>query len=374
MSLERGPRETGGKEVARGLLGTCLDMCPEKERRDRERFKDLAVFERVDGSRERTSADLAVKKFSRNAAECPEDIRPVPVLLRTMEYLLGLLDDPRGQSLATVHAFLWDRFRAIRQDLTLQHCVSPAAVRLHEQMARFHILSHYELCESSGPQVRASPPEEERFEPHMNLEQLSKTLAGLFQMYDDLHRKGGVEFRTEGEFRAYYILMQTAKSDGRVDAAAVTPLLMRLRPAVLQSCEVCFTLRAFCCARAGDYVRFFRLAAGASYLQTCILHGAFPQVRSRALQVLNKASMKGQAWPLAALSSVLSTEGEVAPSVLCLDYGLRLAEDRQGQPAVLLNEPGVIVQRPVNTVHRKARLVDGLRRLRSLRSEVECNA
>jgi hypothetical protein len=34
----------------------------EKERRDRERFKDLAVFERVDGNRERTSAELALKK------------------------------------------------------------------------------------------------------------------------------------------------------------------------------------------------------------------------------------------------------------------------------------------------------------------------
>lgn len=39
-------------------------MCDvaDKERRDRERFKDLAIFERVDGSRERMSAELAVKK------------------------------------------------------------------------------------------------------------------------------------------------------------------------------------------------------------------------------------------------------------------------------------------------------------------------
>lgn len=98
------------------------------------------------------------------------------------------------------------------------------------------------------------------------------------------------------------------------------------------------------------------------------------QVRFRALQALNKASMKGQAWPLAALSSVLSTEGEVLPSVLCLDHGLKLAEDRQGQPAVLLSEPGTAVQRPVDSVHRKARLVDDLRGSRSLRTEVECNA
>lgn len=50
------PRSNGS------LFNISRNSHAEKERRDRERFKDLAVFERVDENRERTSAELAVKK------------------------------------------------------------------------------------------------------------------------------------------------------------------------------------------------------------------------------------------------------------------------------------------------------------------------
>uniref|UniRef100_A0A2N9F0R7 Uncharacterized protein n=1 Tax=Fagus sylvatica TaxID=28930 RepID=A0A2N9F0R7_FAGSY len=44
------------------LLGTCPFMCPVAERSQRERLRDLAVFERLHGNPRKTSADLAVKK------------------------------------------------------------------------------------------------------------------------------------------------------------------------------------------------------------------------------------------------------------------------------------------------------------------------
>ncbi|XP_039136345.1 SAC3 family protein C isoform X5 [Dioscorea cayenensis subsp. rotundata] len=44
------------------LIGTCPDMCPEKERAQRERLRDLSVFERLNGNPGRTSPSLAVKK------------------------------------------------------------------------------------------------------------------------------------------------------------------------------------------------------------------------------------------------------------------------------------------------------------------------
>ncbi|XP_057818564.2 SAC3 family protein C isoform X3 [Cryptomeria japonica] len=44
------------------LTGTCPDMCPAKERTQREQLRDLAVFERLNGNPHKTSAKLAVKK------------------------------------------------------------------------------------------------------------------------------------------------------------------------------------------------------------------------------------------------------------------------------------------------------------------------
>jgi hypothetical protein len=95
------------------------------------------------------------------------------------------------------------------------------------------------------------------------------------------------------------------------------------------------------------------------------------QVRLSAFKVLNKAGMKGQAWPLAFLASILATGGEVSISDLCSDHGLKLAEDRDGQPAVLLNLPGATVQRLETSVHRRAESVDESRRARTLRTVVE---
>lgn len=44
------------------IVGTCPLMCPEGERAQRERLRDLAVFERLHGNPRQSSPDLAVKK------------------------------------------------------------------------------------------------------------------------------------------------------------------------------------------------------------------------------------------------------------------------------------------------------------------------
>ena len=71
--------------------------------------------------RDRTSAELAVKKFSRYFEKDPARVRTRGALARAMAHLLSLVDDgapaARGASLASVHKFLWDRFRGVRQDL-----------------------------------------------------------------------------------------------------------------------------------------------------------------------------------------------------------------------------------------------------------------
>ena len=51
------------------LVGTCMDMCPVKERLDREQFKDLVIFEMIPGTEHSPHPQvdhvLAVKKYKR---------------------------------------------------------------------------------------------------------------------------------------------------------------------------------------------------------------------------------------------------------------------------------------------------------------------
>ncbi|KAF2287778.1 hypothetical protein GH714_002682 [Hevea brasiliensis] len=83
-----------GLESSTVIIGLCPDMCPESERGERERKGDLDQYERLDGDRNQTNKFIAVKKYNRTAEREASLIRPMPVLQKTIDYLLNLLDQP----------------------------------------------------------------------------------------------------------------------------------------------------------------------------------------------------------------------------------------------------------------------------------------
>lgn len=66
----------------------------------------------------------------------------------------------------------------------------------------------HELCEYAKGEGFS-----EGFDAHLNIEQMNKTSAELFQLYDD-HRKRGINVPTEKEFRGYYALLKLDKHPG----------------------------------------------------------------------------------------------------------------------------------------------------------------
>ena len=61
------------------------------------------------------------------------DVRPLPTLKRTLQYLLHLLDDSEF-SFDIVYDFLFDRTRAIRQELDMQRIANSQAINMYEQI------------------------------------------------------------------------------------------------------------------------------------------------------------------------------------------------------------------------------------------------
>lgn len=61
------------------------------------------------------------------------DVRPLPVLWRTLKYLLHMLDR-RDCTFEVVHSFLFDRTRAIRQELGMQCIANSQAVTMFEEI------------------------------------------------------------------------------------------------------------------------------------------------------------------------------------------------------------------------------------------------
>ncbi|KAL6536690.1 hypothetical protein OROMI_026271 [Orobanche minor] len=217
------------------IVGLCPDMCPESERAERERKGDLDQYERLDGDRNLTSEFLAVKKYTRTAEREADLIRPMPILQKTMDYLLSLLDEPYDDTFLGLYNFLWDRMRAIRMDLRMQHIFNRGAINMLEQMIRLHIIAMHELCEYTKGEGFS-----EGFDAHLNIEQMNKTSVELFQLYDD-HRKRGIHVPSEREFRGYYALLKLDKHPGyKVEPAELSLDLAKMTPEVRQTPEVLF--------------------------------------------------------------------------------------------------------------------------------------
>lgn len=300
-----------GCEKSSVIIGLCPDMCPESERAERERKGDLDQYERLDGDRNQTSKYLAVKKYSRTAEREANLIRPMPILQKTIDYLLNVLDQPYDDRFLGMYNFLWDRMRAIRMDLRMQHIFNQGAIIMLEQMIRFHIIAMHQLCEFTKGEGFS-----EGFDAHLNIEQMNKTSVELFQMYDD-HRKKGINVPSEKEFRGYYALLKLDRHPGyKVEPAELSLDLAKMTPEIRQTPEVLFARDVARACRTMNFIGFFRLARKASYLQACLMHAHFAKLRTQALASLHSGLQNNQGVPVAHVAKWLGMEEEDIESLL----------------------------------------------------------
>ncbi|KZC11005.1 Protein xmas-2 [Dufourea novaeangliae] len=311
--------------AAKVMIGTCSDMCPEKERLIRESNRQLSLYEQLDGSEYKINHALAVKQYSRSSADQEEpmahELRPVKSLKMTMSYLLheiANLCDEEGTNLGDWYHFLWDRTRGIRKDITQQELCCTDSVELVEQCARFHIVCSERLC-AEEPSV---------FDKKINSDNLTKCLQTLKYMYHDLRVKG-INCKNEPEFRAYIILLNLNNSNFMWD-------LQRLPKSVQRSSAVQFALKVYSVLESNNYYKFFKLVQKTTYLNACILLRYFNQVRLKALSVMVKAYCRttSTAYPLYELLDILGFEDEGEAIYFCEQIGLNVSKD---ELHVLLN-------------------------------------
>ncbi|XP_009889707.1 PREDICTED: germinal-center associated nuclear protein [Charadrius vociferus] len=259
---------------AKTVVGTCPDMCPEKERYMRETRNQLSIFELLLGS-DKVDHAAAIKEYSRSSADqeepLPHELRPSEVLSMTMDYLVTNIMDQGEANYREWYDFVWNRTRGIRKDITQQHLCNPLMVSLIEKCTRFHIHCAHHLCEEPMSS----------FDAKINNENMTKCLQSLKEMYQDLANKG-IYCKSEAEFRGYNVLLNLNKGD-------ILREVQQFHPEVRNSPEVRFAVQAFAALNSNNFVRFFKLVKEASYLNACLLHCYFNQIRKDALKSLNIA-------------------------------------------------------------------------------------
>ncbi|XP_036623191.1 germinal-center associated nuclear protein isoform X2 [Trichosurus vulpecula] len=302
-------------DKAKAFVGTCPDMCPEKERYMRETRNQLSAFEVIPGT-DQVDHAAAIKEYSRSSADqeepLPHELRPSGVLSMTMDYLVTQIMDQKEGSLRDWYDFVWNRTRGIRKDITQQHLCDPLTVSLIEKCTRFHIHCAHSLCEEPMSS----------FDAKINNENMTKCLQSLKEMYQDLANKG-VLCASEAEFRGYNVLLNLNKGD-------ILREVQQFRRDVRNSPEVKFAVQAFAALNSNNFVRFFKLVRSASYLNACLLHCYFNQIRKDALRALNVAytvsTQRSTSFPLDNLvPMLLFRDAEEATDFLNY-YGLSVSD------------------------------------------------
>ncbi|XP_071977632.1 germinal-center associated nuclear protein isoform X1 [Engystomops pustulosus] len=322
-----------GLDQAKVFVGTCPDMCPEKERYMRDTRNQLSIYEFLPGT-DKLDHAAAIKEYSRSSADqeepLPHELRPVPVLCMTMDYLVTYIMDQGEENYRDWYDFVWNRTRGIRKDITQQHLCDPLTVSLMEKCMRFHIHCAYQLCEEPLS----------TFDPKINNENLTKCLQSLKEMYQDLKNRGET-CPCEPEFRGYSVLLNLNKGDILREVA-------QFPESVRNSKEVGFAIQVFAALNSTNYIRFFRLVRSASYLNSCILHCYFPQIRRDALRVINVAYtisyQRPTLFPLENIVRLLFFQDAEEATDFLTAYGLSVSDGFVELNRTLFGEPEVPLQ------------------------------
>ena len=284
-----------------------------------------------------------VKRFRRSAAgydeQLPSDIRPPLVLQKTLNYLFDELL-AGTQPLASVHKFLWDRTRGIRNDFSIQQVTKTEDIRIaincFERIARFHILSLHQLSHPSR--------DNGEFDQHQEREQLNNTLLSLMYYYDDSRHK--LTSPNEAEFRAYCIIFEIRDLRPDIEDRAQNWPKQLLKDARIQTAFKLYAAAGNVSETQGplrpqtqfpiaqsNYALFWTIIGSnaVSYLMACAAEIYFNLVRSRALEAIWRAykrpgATKLEDWVLSDVVVVLGFDNEEQAQRFCEDHGFTIGE------------------------------------------------
>ncbi|CAI5639708.1 unnamed protein product [Oreochromis niloticus] len=311
---EQKPRQHEEDTVPKG---TCQTMCPAQELRDREAQNRLHHFEMLPGTekdrRPKGDPSRAVKEYSRPAAgkdsTKPSDLRPPPVLLKTVNYLINdIAAAPSLYPWTEVYTFVFDRLRAVKQDMIIQRMSGLDCVVILERTVRFLIYASYRLC---GEPLRL-------YDPRINDTHLQEYLSWLLDCY---MTKTGPHPNQE-EFQSLSLLYNLGSARAMQHTMQL-PLRLRSTPNIKLALSI---NQAFL---ERNPVRLLRLAQKLNFLQTCALHRHLLTCRQDLLLIYSHGySSRNCRFPLDRLAKLLFLDASLTAQ-LCRSYGVEVNKDNQ---------------------------------------------
>lgn len=143
-------------------VGCCLTMCPYNETQERERHQRLSKFEIIPNSKPlKPDTKLIIKEYTRSCAgrefTHATELRPWSVLKKTLDHLL-LKICFENEDWMFICDFVYDRLKAVRQDMVIQRIEGMRYIEILEGSVRFMLYSLYRLICTLKDYTQADRP------------------------------------------------------------------------------------------------------------------------------------------------------------------------------------------------------------------------
>ncbi|ELU00268.1 hypothetical protein CAPTEDRAFT_145958, partial [Capitella teleta] len=264
-----------------------------------------------------------VKEYQRPAAgksdPRPSDLRPPGVLLSTVNYLIDEIVPKTDCNWSVVYEFVFDRMRAVRQDMVIQRIEGLPAIDILQKIIRFYFFAHYKMCTEPT----------NKFDPQINDTHLQECLKRLLVLYSDEEKKeeeergegnegGGRRREQNSEFYALFLLHNLGHSD-----ALLLGLQKKDRYRCCQIFIQCLTISL--AWWQGNYARVLRLSKSLPALHCCAIHHHFNSIISAALLRMSCAfNSKTLCFPLKDVCSLFNLNNEHDTREICQNFGFSI--------------------------------------------------
>lgn len=311
----------GVDEESATMRGTCEEMCPENERIKRIDQSDVNRLEQEHPGRPGVySKDMMIKEFKRSSADydllIPQNIRTPVTLLRTVRYIENEImqkdeqydsrfdEKPKhdfGGVAPRIHIylFIWNRFRMIAKDFSLQTgrvAVDEAWIECHERMCRYLVLMNHSMLQEDEFNAGHHQQNEEL------MNNIFKTLSGIYEDESLSH----LEMPNKAEFVSYFVLLQLGNSGESMK------LMQKQKKYILETDKMRFAAKALSSFKRHDYAMYFKMMRQGDPFQASLMHKFVGAVRLQAIKMMVKTYFGGLPcfYPLAAFTKLFLFHNE----------------------------------------------------------------
>lgn len=292
-------------------------MCPDREMRQRESQHRLHQYEMLSGTqrdrRPRADPSRTVKEYARPAAgkdsTNPTDLRPPDVLIKTVCHLMdNIATSSDLHPWAEVYSFVFDRLRAVKQDMIIQRLTGPNCVTVLERTVRFLVYASYRLC---GELLR-------HFDPKINDMHVQENLSWLL----DCYTTGATPYDNQEDFEAINLLYN-------LGCTQTLHRVLQLPKGLQGTPKISLALSINCAFLENNPVRLLRLAQKLDFLQSCALHRHLAKCRRDLLLIYSHGfSSRNCRFPLEKLSQLLVLDKNCTTEY-CQMFGVEINQDNK---------------------------------------------